>query len=68
MIPTVEQLQEHANRLHRAIEAQTIRLIEVERENRELRATVEIVTAENDQLRRVVDAVKVAIAREASCC
>lgn len=58
----VEQLQRHADRLARALELQAGRLIEVERENRELRATVEILTAENRQLRRVVSTVKAAIA------
>ena len=57
----VEQLQQHADRLARALEAQAGRLIEVERENRELHNTVEIVTAENDQLRKMVSAVKAAV-------
>ena len=62
MAEHVEQLQQHADRLARALEAQAGRLIEVERENRELRNTVEILTTENRQLRKVVSAVKAAIA------
>ena len=58
----VEQLRRHADRLARALEAQAGRLIEVERENRQLHRAVEILTAENSQLRRVVSAVKAAIA------
>jgi uncharacterized protein YggE len=58
----VEQLQQHADRLARALEAQAGRLIEVERENRQLHRAVEILTTENRQLRAMVSAVKAAIA------
>ena len=62
MTDHVEQLQQHADRLARALEAQAGRLIEVEQENRRLRSTVEILTTENNQLRAMVAAVKAAIA------
>jgi uncharacterized protein YggE len=57
----VEQLQQHADRLARALEAQAGRLIEVERENRQLHRAVEILTTENRQLRAMVSAVKAAV-------
>ena len=57
----VEQLQQHADRLARALEAQAGRLIEVERENSRLRSTVATLTAENSQLRAMVSAVKAAV-------
>ena len=62
MAEHVDQLQEYADRLARALELQAGRLIEAERENRELRNTVEILATENSQLRRVVSTVKAAIA------
>ena len=62
MTDHVEQLQQHADRLARALEAQAGRLIEVEQENRELHNTVEILATEDRQLRVVVSAVKAAIA------
>ena len=58
----VEQLQQHADRLARALEAQAIRLIEVEQENGQLRSTVATLQAENNQLWKMVSAVKAAIA------
>ena len=57
----VEQLQQHADRLARALEAQAGRLIEVERENSRLRSTVATLTTENSQLRAMVSAVKAAV-------
>jgi predicted nuclease with TOPRIM domain len=57
----VEQLQQHADRLARALEAQAGRLIEVERENSQLRSTLATLQAENSQLRKMVSAVKAAI-------
>ena len=62
MTDHVEQLQQHADRLARALEAQAGRLIEVERENRELHNTVATLQTENDRLRKMVSAVKAAIA------
>lgn len=44
--PTHQQMQAHVDRVHRAIEAQTVRLIVVERENRQLRQTIEAMRAE----------------------
>jgi uncharacterized protein YggE len=61
MTDHVEQLQQHADRLARALEAQAGRLIEVERENRQLHRAVEILTTENRQLRAMVSAVKAAV-------
>ena len=61
MTDHVEQLQQHADRLARALEAQAGRLIEVERENRQLHRAVEILTTENSQLRAMVSAVKAAV-------
>ena len=61
MTDHVEQLQQHADRLARALEAQAGRLIEVERENSRLRSTVATLTAENSQLRAMVSAVKAAV-------
>ena len=57
----VEQLQQHADRLARALEAQAGRLIEVEQENSRLRSTVATLTTENSQLRAMVSAVKAAV-------
>ena len=57
-----EHLQQHADRLARALEAQAGRLIEVERENRELHNTVATLQTENDRLWKMVSAVKAAIA------
>ena len=56
-----EHLQQHADRLARALEAQAGRLIEVERENSQLHNTVETLTTENSQLRAMVSAVKAAV-------
>ena len=61
MTDHVEQLQQHADRLARALEAQAGRLIEVEQENSRLRSTVATLTAENSQLRAMVSAVKAAV-------
>ena len=57
----VEQLQQHADRLARALEAQAGQLIEVEQENSRLRSTVATLTTENSQLRAMVSAVKAAV-------
>ena len=61
MTDHVEQLQQHADRLARALEAQAGRLIEVEQENSRLRSAVATLTAENSQLRAMVSAVKAAV-------
>ena len=61
MAEHVEQLQQHADRLARALEAQAGRLIEVEQENSRLRSTVATLTTENSQLRAMVSAVKAAV-------
>lgn len=61
MTDHVEQLQQHADRLARALEAQAGRLIEVEQENSRLRSTVATLTTENSQLRAMVSAVKAAV-------
>ena len=61
MTEHVEQLQQHADRLARALEAQAGRLIEVEQENSRLRSTVATLTTENSQLRAMVSAVKAAV-------
>ena len=57
----VERLQQHADRLARALEAQAGRLIEVEQENGRLRSAVATLTTENSQLRAMVSAVKAAV-------
>jgi 23S rRNA pseudoU1915 N3-methylase RlmH len=57
----VDQLQEYADRLARALELQAGRLIEVEQENSRLRSTVATLTTENSQLRAMVSAVKAAV-------
>ena len=61
MTDHVEQLQQHADRLARALEAQAGRLVEVEQENSRLRSTVATLTTENSQLRAMVSAVKAAV-------
>ena len=57
-----KQLLSHNKRLCRALEAQAARLIEVERENRRLQATIGPLELENRKLRDRQDATAKALA------